>query len=346
MVVYQLLIQNGRILERLEKVERAALPLDDARIGVEEYVATLPQGVRAPEFSLPDLNGVERLLSEWRGSRVLLVFMDPACVFSRTLLPALTALTRDVIPGRPVPVVVSTGSVEENRELFDGAGFPGAVLLQDATEIAAAYKVDGTPMAYLIDADGSTASEIAVGVQAILITAGEMAPVTDATATEYAAGPRPDLAGIAAPRDGLPVGATAPLFRLPRLDGGELSLLDYRGRSVVVVFSDPDCPPCDELAPSLEAAHQRLPGLAIVMISRGEAAETRAKASEFGLTFPIGLQRHWEISREYGIFANPAAFIVDEWGTIGADVAVGPERIMDLLQRVETGTLPAAEGSG
>jgi peroxiredoxin len=339
MNVYQLLLQNGRILGRLEEVERGR-PWDDARIGVEQYVPTLPRGVPAPDIRLNDLNGVERRLSEWRGQGVLLVFMDPACVFSRTLLPSLTALTHDVIPGRPVPVVVSTGGLDENRRLFDGANFPNAVLLQEATEVAGAYKVDGTPMAYLVDADGTIASDIAVGIQAILIAAGEMGPVTDATATDHGARGAPALDETAKMRDGLPEGAIAPLFRLPRLDGGEISLLDYRGRNVVVVFSDPDCPPCDELAPQLEAVHRRLPGLAIVMISRGDAAETRAKAAEFGLTFPIGLQRHWEVSREYGIFANPAAFFVDEWGTIGANVAVGPDPIMALVHDVEHGIGP------
>ncbi len=320
-------MQNGRILDRLDAVEAKALPWDDARIGVEEYVANLLTGVPAPIFELPDLNGVRRTLSEWRGQRVLLVFMDPNCVFSRKLLPSLVALMNDPVPGRPEPLVVTTGDIAANRSLFDEAGFTNPVLLQEATEVAGAYKVDGTPMAYLINADGTTAAEIAVGIQAILLLAGEIAGVSDATNTEDA----PDPASTARVRTGLSVGATAPLFRLPRLDGGELSLLDYRGRSLLLVFSDPECPPCDELAPLLQAAHDAEPGLSIAMISRGQLEDIRAKVDEFGFTFPIGMQRHWEISREYGIFANPAAFLIDEWGTIGAEVAIGPERIMALV---------------
>src|SRR5262249_42637847 len=34
-------------------------------------------------------------------------------------------------------------------------------------------------------------------------------------------------------RDGLPAGTPAPDFRLPRLDGGELTLSDYRGKKVL-----------------------------------------------------------------------------------------------------------------
>src|SRR6266540_5905682 len=56
-------------------------------------------------------------------------------------------------------------------------------------------------------------------------------------------------------RDGLKVGTSAPNFRLPRLDGGELSLEDFRGKRVLLVFSDPHCGPCQVLAPELEKFH-------------------------------------------------------------------------------------------
>src|SRR6266496_733360 len=42
-------------------------------------------------------------------------------------------------------------------------------------------------------------------------------------------------------RDGLKTGTPAPDFRLPRLDGGELSLAELRGQRALLVFSDPQC---------------------------------------------------------------------------------------------------------
>src|SRR5258708_1424835 len=56
-------------------------------------------------------------------------------------------------------------------------------------------------------------------------------------------------------RNGLTKGAPAPEFRLPKLDGGELSLSELRGKKVLLVFSDPHCGPCDALLPDLEKAH-------------------------------------------------------------------------------------------
>ena len=85
-------------------------------------------------------------------------------------------------------------------------------------------------------------------------------------------------------RDGLKAGTRAPDFRLPRLDGGELSLSELRGQRLVLVFSSPRCGPCNTLAPLLEKFHRKHPDLKIVMVSRGEPNENRAKVKEYGLT--------------------------------------------------------------
>ena len=132
-------------------------------------------------------------------------------------------------------------------------------------------------------------------------------------------------------RNGLQAGTPAPPFRLPRLDGGELGLEDLRGSRVLLVFSDPHCGPCEAIAPQLEQAHRELPELHIVMISRGEPKDNRAKAKVHGLTFPLVLQQHWEISRRYAMFATPIAYLIDEAGVIMQDVAVGEDAIRKLL---------------
>jgi peroxiredoxin len=152
-------------------------------------------------------------------------------------------------------------------------------------------------------------------------------------------------------RDGLKAGQPAPDFQLPCLDGTERSLQDFRGRRVLLVFSDPHCGPCSTLAPHLERFHREngeeggLPapgrnglgeGLGslppqVVMISRGDPKENRAKVKEHGLTFPVLVQQRWEISRRYAIFATPVAYLIDELGTISHDVAVGVDPILNLL---------------
>lgn len=330
LIAYNLVMQNGRILLRLERLESVFVAPPDPAALVEDYIPNLPPGTPAPPFELPDLNGIPRRLTEWRGQRVLLVFFDPECAFSRRLLPLLVGLTRDVVPGRPAPVIVSTGAIEANRRLFDASDFSGAVLLQRATEVAAAYRVDGTPMSYLLDADGTTVGEVAVGVQAIMLQAGEIGSVEDAVLDDGGASP----ALLDAPvtrRDGLTPGEAAPLFRLPSAAGGELSLLDFRGRATVIAFLDPECEACDQVTSLLESVHREHPQLGVLAISRGDPQLTRIDIARHDATFAVGLQRHWEVSRRYGIFATPAAFLLDEWGVVSAEVAVGAASINQLL---------------
>ena len=131
-------------------------------------------------------------------------------------------------------------------------------------------------------------------------------------------------------------GAVAPDFSLPCLIGGELSLADYRGRRVLLVFSDPNCGPCDELAPLLQELHEQRPDLAVLVISRRDAEATRAKANALGLSYPLVMQQQWEISKQYGMFATPIGYLIDEQGIVAKDVAVGVEPIMALADEPAT----------
>jgi peroxiredoxin len=155
--------------------------------------------------------------------------------------------------------------------------------------------------------------------------------------------PGPSLARSRINRSGLKAGATAPEFTLPRIDAGELSLSDLRGQRVLLVFSDPDCGPCDQLAPRLQELHLNRPDHQVLVISRRDADATRAKAESLGLTYPIVLQKQWEISFKYGMFATPVGYLIDEQGIVLRDVAVGVEPILALAD--EPRPVPAVEPS-
>jgi peroxiredoxin len=142
--------------------------------------------------------------------------------------------------------------------------------------------------------------------------------------------PDPSLAKSKLNRSGLKAGAVAPEFRLPCLSGGELALADFRGRRVLLVFSDPNCGPCDELAPLLQELHVERPDLQVLVISRRDAEATGAKADALGLSYPIVMQKQWEISKQYGMFATPIGYLIDEQGIIAKDVAVGVKPILAL----------------
>jgi peroxiredoxin len=66
------------------------------------------------------------------------------------------------------------------------------------------------------------------------------------------------------------------------------------------------------------------------MIGRGDAEQNRKKADAHGIEFPILLQDRWKLSRLYGTFATPVAFLIGEDGIIMRKVAQGPDQIMTL----------------
>src|SRR5512137_722268 len=83
---WQLLQQNGRMLLRLEELEKR---LNELEFGEGDQPANPPVGSEAPPFELPDLADARKSLAQFRGQPLLLIFFNPACGFCRELLPKL-----------------------------------------------------------------------------------------------------------------------------------------------------------------------------------------------------------------------------------------------------------------
>src|SRR5262249_9406943 len=162
---YQIVRQNGRILLRLESIEKRLARGDT---GQRHEARGLSVGALAPDFELPDLAGVRRKLSKFRGQDVLLIFFNPKCGFCTKMAPYLAALPLEAGSGRAIPLVVTTGNADENHRFVEQYGIRCTVLRQEEMEVAALYRALGTPMGYRIDAAGRLASELAVGGRALL----------------------------------------------------------------------------------------------------------------------------------------------------------------------------------
>src|SRR5437660_1290815 len=85
---------------------------------------------RSPAFALPDLNGSRQSLADFRGRRLLVIFFNPRCGFCTRMVPDIAALPIDGANGAPLPLVVTTGEVEENRQLVAEHGIRCPVLIQ------------------------------------------------------------------------------------------------------------------------------------------------------------------------------------------------------------------------
>jgi len=128
-------------------------------------------GSAAPEVSLPDLDGKQISLAEFRGKNTLMLFWNPGCGFCQRMLDDLKAWESKPPKGSPKLLVVSTGTAEANRAL----GLRSTMLLDQGFATGRAFGASGTPSAVLIDASGKIASEVGVGAQAVMTLAGSPA---------------------------------------------------------------------------------------------------------------------------------------------------------------------------
>jgi len=329
---YQLLMQQGRILLRLDDlVQGATLRLASQAEHAEQEPTGLSVGAQFPAFRFPDIAGRALALKDLEGKRVLLVHWSVECGFCAAIGKDL-ALLEDAFTKHMVQLVLfSHSEASANQKQAKQLGLKSPVLLaKDGSEALEAFIDFGTPAAYLLDERGRVALPLVVGSDQILTLARQLAAGTE---RKRLPGGR-DLAESRIERKGLKAGTPAPGFRLPDLNDHIVSPEDYRGRKVLLVFTDPHCGPCDQIGPELACLHRQhqANGLALVMVGRGDAEVNRKKARQNGFEFPVVLQKKWELSKQYGIFATPVAFLINEEGVIARDVAVGADAILELIQ--------------
>jgi peroxiredoxin len=327
--LYQVVKQQGRILLRLDQLEQHKANADE-----KAEPPSLPVGTSFPSFSLPDLNGAIARLDDFRGEQVLLVHWSPDCGFCEMIAADLAYLQSDFRKQNVRLLLLAHGDAESNRKLATQYGLTCPILLLKDGGSPAGFEHLGTPVAYLLDREGRVARPCAMGAEDVpALARSAVASAANRSDPRRLPGAQP-LSESRIVRDGLKAGTPAPAFRLPDIHGRTVSLDDYRGRRVLLVFSDPHCGPCDELAPHLAGLHlsHGQNGLDFIMIGRGDAGENRRKAEQFGIRFPVVLQDKWKLSKEYGIFATPVAFLVGEDGVILKNVAVGADAITALAQ--------------
>ena len=327
--LYHLIRQQGRILLRLDQLNER-LPLGRIAPGAADGQQMFPPGISVgdvfPSFRLPDVGGEMMALEDLRGKRAVLVHWGTQCGFCDQIAPELAELEDDLRKRNTELLLVSSGGVEQNRQYVAEHGLRFRTILQPLGEPIEAFRTLGTPVAYLLDEQGKVAAPLAVGANQV------PALVREAAAGKKRPVNQRGLEASKIEREGLKAGTPAPAFELPTLDGQPLSLREYRGRRLLLVFSDPDCGPCDALSPELARLHRdhRDDGLALLMVSRGAPEENRRKAEQYGIDFPLVIQPGWKVSKQYGIFETPVAFLIDRDGVIERNVAKGKGEILAL----------------
>jgi thiol-disulfide isomerase/thioredoxin len=98
----------------------------------------------------------------------------------------------------------------------------------------------------------------------------------------------------------LKVGEAAPDFELTSLDGGTVSLSQFKGTPVLLSFGATWCPDCRIEAPLLEEVHRSHPELVVLLVDVNEGPDVvRQYMSELGITHPILLDSDGAVMAQY-----------------------------------------------
>jgi peroxiredoxin len=138
----------------------------------------------------------------------------------------------------------------------------------------------------------------------------------------------------------LPIGSAAPAFRLNGPDGKFVTLEDLlaSAKPVLLLFTNPNCGPCQALLPEVRRWQQEHSAkVTIALISEGTAADNRAKIGQQGLSRVL-IQQKREVAEIYQAWGTPAAVVIRQDGAIGSRVAQGADAIRAIVAQSVTAT--------
>lgn len=296
----QIVRQNGRLMLRLEAVER--------RLSIDSKTAPdagIPIGDPAPLFELKSIEGGTTSLQHLTqaGQPVLLVFTEPGCEACEALQPALAQWQREHA-ARVRIVPISRGAEELNRAGSAAHGLHD-VLLQADLEVVHAYRVTAAPSAILV-VNGKVASPMAMGPDAIraLVARSTLPPPVKK-------------------------GDAAPSIKLADLAGKTLDLASLHGRRTLLLFWSPACGHCQQMLPNVKTWKVADGEPELVVISSGSLEANHAQ----GFSCQVLLDPHFACGQAFGASGTPSAVVIDEDGRVASEVAGGAPAVFALAGR-------------
>lgn len=121
---------------------------------------------------------------------------------------------------------------------------------------------------------------------------------------------------------GIEEGKLAPDFVLSDINGKQIKLSDYRGKTVLLNFWATWCPPCKAEMPHMEKLYNKYKkdGFEILAVNVTTSEKNRNNVDQFiedyGLTFTVPLDENGKVFQDYGIMAYPTSFFIDSDGVI------------------------------
>jgi len=294
----------------------------------------LNAGSLLPDFELVDLDGIRFRRSLLVGRRSVILLLDIENAGSKAVVEALRPQGSK---SRPLPklVYVFNGgpTVSQVRAFLGKLPRQATVLIQEETELATVLRVGGTPAAYILDDECVSQGPLRMGAVSVLEALGFSTASMPAAAKKASGATQHGLVG---PRTMRGLGHRTPTqsLTMARLGGGEVTIGGSTGRRQLVLFTDPECPPCEAWLPTLRAESAGWGALDAVVVTRGTEA---ANAPLAGLPIPVAIQSFRNAAYALEVLETPAAVEISPEGNVIGSPAVGAAAISALAGRLAQG---------
>jgi thiol-disulfide isomerase/thioredoxin len=140
------------------------------------------------------------------------------------------------------------------------------------------------------------------------------------------------------------IGAEAPAWRDIETVSGSFppSVAAVRGRVVLLDFWATWCAPCRVVMPKLAALQARYgaQGLSVLGVSAEETQDVALFAQRTSPRYAIGVDKHAETTRSYGVISLPTLVVIDKRGVV-RDVSIGYDPMEDTRLEATVRTLLA-----
>lgn len=139
-------------------------------------------------------------------------------------------------------------------------------------------------------------------------------------------------------------GFSAPGFTLDLLGSNKpnekISLSDLRGQVVMINFWATWCPPCREEMPAIQSVYEDYQDEGFVVLAVNTTFQDNEFdiidfIDEYGLSFPVLLDRSGEVSQKYQLRGLPSTYFVDKKGVIQTVIVGGPMNETMIRSRVD-----------
>lgn len=132
----------------------------------------------------------------------------------------------------------------------------------------------------------------------------------------------------------LKIGEQAPEIKLRDLEGRLVSLQDFRGEEVLVLFWSPGCGFCQEMMPDLKeweaAPPEGAPRLLVV------SDETVEENKAMGISSPVVLDDTYAVWDAFDVSGTPSAILVDAEGRVASKMVMGSVAVLELTKSHRT----------